>query len=679
MHVRFLSHRSLTGFGTNGSRRTGARLSAAVAAVIVAATPCAVYADDWKNNASGSWHDPNSWVDGTVPVASDFAFFTNLVTGTVSFTGDAVSNGVTLRNPTGVITFDIGAGNKWTQGIFTLLGEGNYLQSPSMILSSGEIDTNLVLIGNNPFVDGHVTVTGPTSILTATRGSVRVGSDDGSNSTLLVDNGALVRTASAFLGLQNAQNCRITVTGAGSRMLVDNSFTIGGGIDDDIPGGLHNFEILDSAVVSSGRVRMGQGGQFATAPGNTLRVNNASLTLTARTSPTAISTSAIEIGQNNVDNTMIIENNATVVATAGDVILGTTAASTNNLLRMANGSLTLTGTGSLSTAGQGRLDVRRGRFVMEDGTATLPGLIANVGAESVLELNGGTVVVGNANVSNTVPLLVGNGAGTTATYRLSSPAGTHTFANGLTIQSDGRLEGAATIVGDITNNNIVHMAPGAGTMRNVGTYTINTGAGAKWDLGNNKLITDKPVGTPTGGIYDGVHGDVQAAYHSGAWDRPGLMTSMPEAQPSVGTTTIAVASAESVLFIAPTATGVFAGHTVTGATTLAVYTYAGDLNIDGRVDAQDYGIIDNWVQFAGTSGYANGDINYDGVIDAADYGIIDNTIQLQGAPIPMTGGAAAGGLSGVTAVPEPTSLAMLVAAAGLLGGRRRRQSRRRSS
>ena len=108
------------------------------------------------------------------------------------------------------------------------------------------------------------------------------------------------------------------------------------------------------------------------------------------------------------------------------------------------------------------------------------------------------------------------------------------------------------------------------------------------------------------------------------------MTSMPGAAPAVGITTIGVASAQQVLFIAPTATGTFAGQQVTGASTIAMYTYAGDLNFDGQVDAQDYGIIDNWVQFPGTSGYANGDINYDGVIDAADYGLIDNSIQLQG-------------------------------------------------
>ena len=158
---------------------------------------------------------------------------------------------------------------------------------------------------------------------------------------------------------------------------------------------------------------------------------------------------------------------------------------------------------------------------------------------------------------------------------------------------------------------------------------------------------------------------------------------------------VGVATAEQVLFIGATDTGVFAGQTVTGASTIAMYTYAGDLDFNGYVDVADYGVIDNWIQVPGTSGYANGDFNYDGVIDAADYGIIDNSIQLQGAPIPLltvsmgassaamsgdlamasTSGSAAT-LSGVTAVPEPSACGLaIVAAAGLLGRRRRRAPR----
>ena len=72
------------------------------------------------------------------------------------------------------------------------------------------------------------------------------------------------------------------------------------------------------------------------------------------------------------------------------------------------------------------------------------------------------------------------------------------------------------------------------------------------------------------------------------------------------------------------------GQTVDVSALIVKYTYAGDLNRDGRIDAQDCGIIDNFAQFPGANSYFNGDINYDGVIDAVDYVIIGNGIQLRG-------------------------------------------------
>jgi hypothetical protein len=267
----------------------------------------------------------------------------------------------------------------------------------------------------------------------------------------------------------------------------------------------------------------------------------------------------------------------------------------------------------------------------------------------ILNLNG---------FSETVGSIVVAGSGTSTVQRANGLS----MVNGLTVNETATLE----VANDGSFNNVIK------------TPAVTIGATARIDLKDNKLLTDTPAGTFNGTNYTGIQGEVARAYNFGSWDQPGLMTSEPNASPSVGITTIGVASAEQILFIAPTETGTFAGQTVTGATTLAVYTYAGDLNFDGLVDAADYGVIDNFVQFPGTDGYANGDFNYDGVIDAGDYGIIDNTIQLQGAPIPMNGavGAASGaGMSGVTAVPEPASLSVIGLAAAAMLGRRRRHSR----
>jgi hypothetical protein len=318
------------------------------------------------------------------------------------------------------------------------------------------------------------------------------------------------------------------------------------------------------------------------------------------------------------------------------------------------------------------------------------------------------VTVGSITFDSAQPHTIssaGAGAITFDTYsgesRIEASAGAHTIAAPVTLLRPLNISvagGAAiTLSGDVTANGQVITKSGDGDaeLPNVRTTALNVDAGvlriassggaaggvsnvgalaiagaARLDLRDNKLVTSTPAGTFSGGVYSGVQGEVQRAYNFGAWDQPGLMTSTehagPNAGPLSGTTTIGVATGEQILFLAPTETGMFAGQMITGATTIAIYTYAGDMNFDGLVDAADYGVIDNWIQFPATDGYANGDLNYDGVIDASDYGIIDNTIQLQGPPIPVNGSAGVAGLvaraSSAVAVPEPLSMWTLASA-----------------
>jgi hypothetical protein len=208
---------------------------------------------------------------------------------------------------------------------------------------------------------------------------------------------------------------------------------------------------------------------------------------------------------------------------------------------------------------------------------------------------------------------------------------------------------------------------GAAGASNVASVTI--AADGKFDLKDNKLITNTAAGSSVAGVYSGLQGEVQRAYDFNAWDQPGLTTSMPDA--AAGLTTIGVATGAQMRGLGPTDTDTFAGQTITGDSTIAMYTYAGDANLDGVIDGGDYGTIDNFVQVPGADGYANGDFNYDGVIDGGDYGVIDNNIQAQGAAF-STGGSV--GLAGLTAVPEPAAASLvLIAGAAAAGLRRRRR------
>ena len=206
----------------------------------------------------------------------------------------------------------------------------------------------------------------------------------------------------------------------------------------------------------------------------------------------------------------------------------------------------------------------------------------------------------------------------------------------------------------------------AAGVSNVGTLSI--AAASTLDLTDNKLITNTPAGTATGGVYaDGsVQRYVQTAYQESAWSGPGLTTSTDDAK--TGLTTLAVLTGEQY------GSDTFMGQSIAPTSTIVMYTYGGDTNLDGKLDADDYGTIDfNVLLPQAVDGYYNGDFNYDGIVNADDYGVIDFNILAQTTPFPTGDASVAAG--GVTAVPEPGALSLLaVGAAGVL--RRGRRGRR---
>jgi probable HAF family extracellular repeat protein len=75
------------------------------------------------------------------------------------------------------------------------------------------------------------------------------------------------------------------------------------------------------------------------------------------------------------------------------------------------------------------------------------------------------------------------------------------------------------------------------------------------------------------------------------------------------------------------------GETLTTNMVLVVYTYEGDLDVDGTIDADDYALIDSGYAQK-SSGYYWGDINYSGgAPDADDYFYIDRAYFEQAGPL----------------------------------------------
>jgi len=126
----------------------------------------------------------------------------------------------------------------------------------------------------------------------------------------------------------------------------------------------------------------------------------------------------------------------------------------------------------------------------------------------------------------------------------------------------------------------------------------------------------------------------------GLWDGSGIVTSQTDATTG-NYHSIGIATADQVKGIAASDTSVWAGQTVSGTDTLVMYTYGGDANLDGKINIDDYGVI-------------------------------DFNVGIQSGIFFAGSGSGGRGGDGLTAVPEPAFVGVLMPAAALLVSRRRR-------
>jgi hypothetical protein len=318
---------------------------------------------------------------------------------------------------------------------------------------------------------------------------------------------------------------------------------------------------------------------------------------------------------------------------------------------------TITLAGSFNNVGT--VEARNGGTITTNAAdVTLSGVNSTFTAVNALATNNGTFTVTGGRTFLTAGAFTNNGTLNIGAGSTFTSAGNLTWAG--TVSGAGPLLAGATTVAD----NAVRK--GGGTTR---VTSLAVASGKRLDLSDGKLIlTSASAGTASGGTYSGVQGLVQAGRHGGAWDGTnGIITSLPDA--AGGLKSLGVATAGQTGY----AGGPFGGVVgVTASDVLVMYTYAGDANLDGRVTGDDYSAIDFGALVPGADGWVNGDFNYDGTVTGDDYSAIDFAILAQGAPFPKAAGGS--GLSGVTAVPEPTAVAAIVAAAASSMLRRRRRA-----
>jgi hypothetical protein len=194
--------------------------------------------------------------------------------------------------------------------------------------------------------------------------------------------------------------------------------------------------------------------------------------------------------------------------------------------------------------------------------------------------------------------------------------------------------------GGVFNGGLITVRPGEDADGTIELTSLTQGFLATFTTTSNDMLVDYPAGpSPVA--------DLINMFLAGSL--------MPDGDDGFGLPTY-LAIAEAVdLGLAE-----FNGISVDETTVVLKFTYVGDANLDGQVDALDYERVDLAIGNTGVFGVAQGDLNYDGNVDALDYEQIDLNI-----------GNGVGSPLGAVFVPEPAGLGVGLAT-GLLMARRRR-------
>jgi hypothetical protein len=191
------------------------------------------------------------------------------------------------------------------------------------------------------------------------------------------------------------------------------------------------------------------------------------------------------------------------------------------------------------------------------------------------------------------------------------------------LQASARLDSLSISAGR------VELMPGGNRVLRTSSLAI-TGEG-QLDLFDNDLILECEGDAAPEALLAALMDSIRSARNNGAWTGPGL-TSSSAANNEL--TTLAV-----MLNTGPNAKTTFSGQDVNSNCLLVKYTWNGDMNLDGKVDADDYFQIDSGFLRQSPVNYQNGDLNYDKKIDADDYFLIDKAFLAQSGTLATTSSA----------------------------------------
>ncbi len=425
-----------------------------------------------------------------------------------------------------------------------------------------------------------------------------------------------------------------------------------------------------------------------TMTAGTVTTSGGVLKLNGNLTSLAASKSAKIMGQLSLDTTrtFTVEDSPSI---DDELIVEADVSGKGGILKAGAGQLVLSGNNSFT----GGVSISAGT-VKTLGASSLSGAVNLAVTTGTYDLPGGLTTTANAVVTKSgAGAMVVRGAQSHGTgARLQLDGGSIALNTDAGSASSRTLTIAAS-AGSLTLGSTQHVASFSTTGTAIATLmaggnkvlvtdSISATGSAKLDLKDGALIVrNGVVGGWDGSKYTGIAGLVDAGRNLGAWDGFGIVTTQSNAILPKMRTTLATMKASEV----EGATSTFRGETVTSGDVIVAYTWGGDANLNGMIDADDFFRIDSHVgQSAGAFGFSNGDFNYDGLVNGDDYFVLDSNYNAQGSPLgavmalsqpevkeilQSTGGELS---AGVTAVPEPSAIALIALAAPALLKRRRR-------
>jgi T5SS/PEP-CTERM-associated repeat protein len=474
---------------------------------------------------------------------------------------------------TGVVT---GIGSLWNNSGVLYIGATSACNNLT-ISDAGVVMSAEAYIGyDRPGHDNSVLVTGSNSIW-RNSGDIHVGYR-GHDNQLTISGGGSVVNANGYVGhnaayanpdyTPDAINSRVTVAGIGSVWSntgsvflgvgsTNNSLTITNGglvVSQSGIAGISTNGNLNTALVSgsgslwtnSGDLYLGVTGSF-----NQLTISNAGVVANAHAiigsdslsqTNSAVVTGAGSLWQNN--GSLIVGSNGsasrvTVTAggtvTASNAVVGATTLSSGNSVTVSGGNLYAT-----NAAGNGSLDVRRGTLALNSGTVMVNQLYLTNNASSVMNFSAGVLKTGGSTVSNTVTFLVGDGV---QSATLDLLGGTHRFADGLSISTNGHLIGNGDIIGSVTNFSIIAPGHSVGALSITGDLALMSSSELDFELagsGTNDHLDISGLLAIGGGLkltltdgYTGNAGDTFDLFNFGSTTGTFSQTNLPALGPGM--------------------------------------------------------------------------------------------------------------------------------------------------